>query len=187
MKNITLIAGPNGSGKSTLASQIDLIGGYINIDMIEKEKFSHIADKSVRESSAMISAHRVISRHLKEESSFCLETVFAATDIPEFLRKAKARGYFIFTHYIATNNPKVNISRVAQRVLEGGHDVPVNKIVERYEKSLKILPKLMRFSDKFVLYDNSEDAIRAFAVKDNEQVRVIGAIPKWAEFIADYI
>ena len=183
MKEIVIIAGPNGSGKSTLASQLTFSGKFINADDCEKKLYANIADKNKREVQATIRVAKEIQEHIKLGKSFAFETVFSTSEIPNFLVTAKKQGYFITLHFIATENASINIERVAKRVREGGHDVPLEKITSRYEKSLSILPRLLEFSAKAIIYDNSHDKIQAFLVKENNQIKIIGTVPDWAKFL----
>ena len=181
MKHLVIIAGPNGSGKSTLATQIDLAGDFINADKCEKNFLQHIKDKQAREQQATLMVAREISEHIKQGLSFSFETVFATTSIPSFIVNAKEKGYMISLHYIATESSEINIERVAKRVSEGGHDIPIKKIKERYEKTLSILPELIGFCDKVFLYDNSEKTLRPFLVKEKGEIKNIDVIPEWAK------
>lgn len=54
----------------------------------------------------------------------------------DFILSAKNQGYFIRLFYISTDSPTINASRIAQRVMNGGHDVPISKIITRYSKSI---------------------------------------------------
>ena len=73
------------------------------------------------------------------------------------LRRAKDEGFFIKSVFVLTNNPKINILRVENRVEKGGHGVPRDKIKSRYYRSLKMLPLLVELSDICHVYDNSEN------------------------------
>ena len=180
MKELVIIAGPNGSGKSTLASQIGLKYKFISADDCEREFLSHITDKDERERRATLAVAKEIQVSVSAGKSFAFETVFSTTQVPEFIKQAKLNGYGIILHYIATDSTDINIARVAKRVSEGGHDVPEQRIVERYSKSLQILPELLDFADKAILYDNSEETLRAFLVKEENEIKITGALPQWA-------
>lgn len=90
-------------------------------------------------------------------------------------------------HFIATEDAEINVSRVAKRVAEGGHDVPKQRILERYRKSLAILPELLKFSDKAILYDNSQNKLRPFLGKEKEQIKIFSEVPKWADFTTNLL
>ena len=136
MKEAVIIAGPNGSGKSTLAGQLNLAVKFINADMYERDFFAHIEDREARERMAAVAVAQEIKDYLARGDSFAFETVFSTSHIPQFLSQAKSQGYTVAVHFIATDNTKINISRIARRVVEGGHDVPMQKVIDRYGKSL---------------------------------------------------
>lgn len=73
----------------------------------------------------------------------------------EHLREARVAGYATRLIYVATDDPRISIGRVAQRVAEGGHDVPLNRIVDRYSKSIGLLPYALSIGTGARLYDNS--------------------------------
>ena len=87
---------------------------------------------------------------------FCFETVMSTERNLNLLRRAKAKGYFIRCFYILTADPEINVWRVQSRVAEGGHDVPREKIISRYEKALKLVKDVVDVSDVCHIYDNSE-------------------------------
>ena len=183
---IIIIAGPNGSGKSTLASQLGLKCDFISADKCEKDLLAHILDKDERELKATIYVAKAIMAAISTNQSCAFETVFSTEQMPEFLKNAKRQGYKISLHFVATETPEINIRRVAQRVKQGGHDVPREKIISRYEKTMKILPLLIEFVDEAIIYDNSKDKIRAFMVKENNQIKIISDIPNWAIDLPQY-
>ena len=57
--------------------------------------------------------------------------------------------------FVLTSNPEINVERVKSRVKAGGHDVPTEKIVSRYERSLRNLSQLVRIADHTRVIDNS--------------------------------
>lgn len=70
---------------------------------------------------------------------------------------AKKLGYRIYLYFVSTKDVQINIKRVAQRVLQGGHDVPTEKIEKRYIKSLENLYDTIKLCDRAYLFDNSEE------------------------------
>jgi predicted ABC-type ATPase len=75
------------------------------------------------------------------------------------LRRARTAGYFVRLFFVGTADPTINASRVARRVMHGGHDVPIPKIVSRYVRSIANCAEIAPDVDRFYLYDNSiEDA-----------------------------
>ena len=92
---------------------------------------------------------------LEARRTFTLETVMSSTSKIDLLRQARAAGYRTYLYYIATESPEINISRVRNRVLEGGHDVPIDKIRSRYFRSLELLREAITLTDRAFLFDNS--------------------------------
>ena len=73
---------------------------------------------------AALYAARLRERLLAERKSMIFETVMSAPDKVDFIRRAKDAGFFVRVFFISTSSPKINASRIAARVMEGGHDVP---------------------------------------------------------------
>lgn len=94
---------------------------------------------------------------LNSKTSFTFETVMSSPDKVEFLNKARKNGFRTYLYFIATEDPQINISRVAHRVKVGGHPVPEEKIVSRYHRSLSLLPQAINNADRAYLFDNSGD------------------------------
>jgi len=80
---------------------------------------------------------------VNSKRDFTFETVLSSPRNVELLKKAKAAGYKIEVVFVLTADPQINVSRVAQRVKNGGHDVPRDKIISRYYKSLNNLSKML--------------------------------------------
>ncbi len=73
-------------------------------------------------------------------------------------------GYTNVLYFICTEAPELNVERVRQRVALGGHDVPEDRIVGRYKRTLALLPEAIAACDRSVLYDNSYRADSESAV-----------------------
>ena len=126
-------------------------------------------------------------RALDAGTSFTFETVMSSPDKVELLRAARARGYRTYLYFIATEDPAINAQRVRNRVAEGGHDVPPEKIVARYHRSLALLPEAIRHTNRAYLFDTSEEHAWYFAeITDGTQIELKGdEIPHWFEPIWD--
>lgn len=145
---ILVFAGPNGSGKSTVTKGIPPVGLYVNADQIQR-------NKGCSSLEAAQEAEQVRNALLSARADFTFETVLSTDRNLELLRKAKKAGYQIFAVFVLTKDPKINVERVKARVQGGGHDVPVEKIVSRHEKSLQNLKHLIRIADFTKILDNS--------------------------------
>ncbi len=92
---------------------------------------------------------------LDQGLSLSFETVMSAPDKITLLGEARRLGYRTYLYYVATDDPAINCARVQARVRQGGHDVPVDKIVSRYHRSLDLLLDAIRATDRAYLFDNS--------------------------------
>ncbi len=163
--NLYIFAGPNGSGKSTLITEFKKEKPtipFIDVDKLHKKLlsegiFANLPDIKEQYLFAMECAEEVRNEFISRRQSFGFKTVFSTDEKVEFLRRAKYIGYKVIGVFITTKSPEINKDRVAQRVKEGGHDVPPEKIESRYYKSCNNLQYLIELSDELYVYDNSKD------------------------------
>lgn len=93
----------------------------------------------------------------KNNSSFSFESVFSDKSKIEFVRKLKKQGYRVYVYLVSTTDPLLNIQRVKDRVSKLGHDVPEDKILSRWQKSLDNAKQIKKYSDRFFVIDNSQN------------------------------
>ena len=89
--------------------------------------------------------------------TFTFETVMSHPSKVDLLAKAQQAGYRTYLYYVATDAPEINVSRVANRVALKGHDVPSEKIITRYYKSLELLIEAVRHTNRAYIFDNSSN------------------------------
>ena len=188
---LIVIAGPNGSGKTTITSRLlrsewleDAV--YINPDNVAQEKFG-----DWNSPEAIINAAKYCEewreKCLSETRSLIFETVFSSEGKVEFVRRTIEAGYFVRIFFISTETPTINASRIAQRVIKGGHDVPITKIISRYVKSIANCAEIAGEVDRLYVYDNSIDGKEArplFRLKEGQIGKIYTeTIPQWANDI----
>ncbi|MEO7311706.1 MAG: hypothetical protein ABIX01_14980 [Chitinophagaceae bacterium] len=91
---------------------------------------------------------------------------------------------------MGTESPTINASRIAQRVMEGGHDVPILKIISRYSKSTANCCIASKIVDWAYIYDNSEqfqEPKLLFRVADGKIVKEYDFINDWAVDVLRFI
>ena len=98
-----------------------------------------------------------LALHNREDIMY--ETVFSHPSKVELVRHALSLGYFIRLFFICTESPRINIERVADRFLYGGHTVPGDKVVNRYTRALLYGAEAMRLVQRGYLYDNTSSAL----------------------------
>lgn len=158
---LLVIAGPNGSGKTTFTRE--LLGHhwsedcfFINPDEIANNEFG---DWNSEEAIRKAMDRAALYRHscLAEKRNMVLETVLSTDEKIDFIREAKDAGFFVRIFFVGTDNPKINAERIAIRVMNGGHDVPIPKIIKRYFLSITRGVYAAAIADRAYVYDNSVD------------------------------
>ena len=161
---IIVFAGPNGSGKSTITKLAKTVGVYINADDIKRT--NHCTDIEAAQK-----AEGMRERALEEKRDFTFETVLSTERNLNLLKKAKEEGYFIRCFYVLTADPDVNVTRVSVREKQGGHGVPEDKIRDRYQKALRLIPELISVCDILHIYDNTVEPTRIFKKRKTKYFR----------------
>lgn len=193
MKPVLLvIAGPNGAGKTTVTVKLrkerwsDHVE-YLNPDDIARDRFGDWNSPEATLDAARWTTSRREAL-LVHRAGIAFETVFSADDKVEFLERAKAAGYFIRLFFVGTGDPRINAARVANRVIQGGHTVPIDKIVSRYGKSLANLAPAITVADRVYIYDNSVENVEARLCArtiDGSLRKVYGPLPAWVAAVVD--
>ena len=160
---VVVFAGPNGSGKSTFTELLKPPMDYINADEIKKNlKCSDLEAAQLAEKQR--------ENHIEHMNEFCFETVLSTQRNLKLLERAKEKGYFIRCYYILTADPVINVWRVKSRVESGGHDVPEEKIIARYDRALALVKDLVKICDICHIYDNSGNKPFRILKKRKEQI-----------------
>lgn len=130
---------------------------------------------------ASVCADFIRQKLIKQKISFTFETVMSSKDKVDLLKFAQENGYRTYLYYIATQDPIINISRVKNRVKFGGHDVPREKIINRYYKSLELLKEAIKYSNRAYIFDNSSiDRLWLAEITDSKNVELKNEIiPAW--------
>ena len=153
MKPVLLvIAGPNGAGKTTVTVRLrrekwsDHVE-YLNPDDIARDRFGDWnSPQASLDAARWTTARR--EELLAQRTGIAFETVFSTEDKLDFVERAKTAGYFVRLFFVGTIDPRINAARVANRVIQGGHTVPIDNIVSRYGKSLANLPPAIQLADR---------------------------------------
>jgi len=156
---------------------LDRIAGQINCHQ------NSVTFADIEINSYLASALADFLRHkaLQGSRTFSFETVMSSRDKVDLLRIAQAQDYRTYLYYIATEDPEINIQRVKNRVAEGGHDVPEEKIRSRYDRSLKLLPEAIKRTSRAFLFDSSgEEPVYFAEVTDGQKIDFkCDEIPNW--------
>jgi predicted ABC-type ATPase len=179
---LVMLAGPNGSGKSTFFTTHLADKGlpFINADRIAAE-----LGLEAYEAAGIAEAIRM--RLVNEGQSFITETVLSDPigDKVAFLQQAHASGFDVTLIFIGLANPDLSAGRVQARVQAGGHDVPLDKLMARYERTLLNLERAVGALPQVIVYDNSSAEVPYRFLAEfrmgQPHERTQDPIPPWAQ------
>ena len=118
-------------------------------------------------------------------SSFSYESVFSHVSKVRELEEAKKNQFKIYLYFVATSDPSINFQRVKNRVGSGGHDVPDEKIISRYPRTMGNLYAAFKLADRAYLFDNSTQKMNGsfnfFAEKNGKRINLSNrfSVPRW--------
>jgi len=122
---------------------------------------------------------------MQSDSSFSFESVFSHFSKIHELEEAKKANFKIYLYFITTSDPLINLQRVKNRAESGGHDVPDEKIFNRYFRTMSNLYAAFKLADRAYLFDNSKEKANGsfdlFAEKNQERIYLSETkfIPQW--------
>ena len=176
---VVAIAGPNGAGKTTFFRTYLATAGlrFVNADVLAAELGTN-PDEAARLAGSLRQAM------IDQGESFIFETVFSdpVGDKIAFLEEAAQRGYTVMLCFIGIADSQQSDERVAMRVSQGGHDVPVEKLYARYSRTLVNLKAAMVRLPNVLVYDNSDLNVpyRQVAIFEEGQLRYLQEpLPEW--------
>jgi predicted ABC-type ATPase len=176
---LVALAGPNGAGKTTFfhAHLKPAALRFVNADVL--------AGELQLEPYAAARAADALRRELaRQRESFVFETVFSdpVGDKLEFLRDAVRQGYRVVLCFIGISSPAVSEERVAMRVSQGGHDVPLEKLQQRFPRTLVNLRTAIRELPQVLIFDNddlSKPFRKAAESEDGRMIFRADPLPLW--------
>jgi predicted ABC-type ATPase len=152
-----------------------------------------IAGDNDRERVAQIIANFLVKKLIADGKKCIMETVFSHRSKVDIMRNAANKGYKVYLYFVATESPEINVARVWARANKGGHDVPVDRIRNRYYRSLDMLYEAAQIAYQCYFFDNSDEEnerrlIAHFKMEDGARVWDavnVDTLPDW--FIQYYV
>ena len=177
------LAGPNGAGKTTFYhAHLKLAGlRLVNADVVARE----LNLDAYRAAKVTASIREELVR---QRESFVFETVFSdpVGDKLAFFKRTVERGYTIVLCFIGVSSPQVSDQRVAMRVSQGGHDVPSDKLLARYPRTMLNLKAAISQMPHVRIFDNDDlqTPFRLVATWDAGQLKTVHRpVPQWLRAI----
>lgn len=157
---IIIIAGPNGAGKTTFAREfLPQEAGcpvFVNADLIAAG-LSPFAPERVAIQAGRLTLE-AIGQHVTRRESFAFETTLSGKAYARQIPQWRQLGYRVELFFLKLASADMAVQRVAERVRQGGHDIPEATIRRRFDAGTRLFFEVYRpLVDQWVLYDNSGD------------------------------
>ncbi len=187
MPTLTVVAGPNGSGKSTLTKWNRET--FQTLPVLDPDAVARSLSASGSVGSAIDAGRAVLTmadQLLADRRSFVVETTLSGSTYIRMMQRAKAAGYQLVLLFVGTHSVEINLIRVQNRVIKGGHDVLEEDQRRRFERSMRNVQAAFHLADDASLYDNSSTPGYALvAVKSEGTTELFEPLPIWAEFLRE--
>lgn len=176
-----LLAGPNGAGKSTLVTRVlqpQTHLRFVNADSIAAQRWPGQQEAHAYDAARLAEAQR--RALIAAGESFIAETVFSHPSKVALIEAAQAHGFLVYLHVVMVP-VAVTLGRVEHRVRHGGHTVPEQKILERYDRLWPLVARARELADTTRFYDNENDAtpFRPVAVYRHGRLQGGTHWPEW--------
>lgn len=182
MKTFTIIGGVNGTGKSSLTGvlkgHMTNLGVIIDADRITAEKAGGDNFKGGR-----IAVQR-IRDCLSKGICFTQETTLSGFTTA---KKASAAGYYIRMFYIGLDSAEESMERIRNRVAHGGHDIPSDAVLRRFDSRWENVAAVLPYCDEVVFYDNYNGFVEVAEYRNGELILKGDYRPKWIVELKNYL
>ena len=184
MKNYTIIGGVNGVGKSSftgvLKERSTDLGVIVDVDKITAE----LGGNALAGGKAAL---RKINDCIDKGISFTQETTLSGRKTEATAKQVRNLGYHVRLFYIGLDSAEESLSRIANRVKRGGHDIPQDDVVRRFAGRWEAVAKVLPYCDEAEFYDN-DNGFALVAKYRNGELRTVGSRrPQWLMELLQYL
>lgn len=157
-RKVIIIAGPNGAGKTTFAREfLPNEAGcpvFVNADLIAAGLAPFAPETAALRAGRLMLQE--LERHFAAGESFAFETTLSGRGYVPHIQAWRRAGYRVKLIFLRLDSADEAIARVAQRVQQGGHDIPPDTIRRRFDTGLRNFEHLYApLVDAWALYDNA--------------------------------
>jgi len=175
-KNVYIIAGPNGAGKTTFATKFlpeyVKCPNFVNADLIA-QGLSPFSPGAVAIKAGKLVLEQ-IHYFANKGVDFAFETTLAGKLYVNLLKSLKAKGYNICLFFLWIPNTDLAVSRIKNRVAQGGHNIPTKDVLRRFNRSISNFFRLYQpFLDSWILFDNSGAVPILIAEKKKVKITIV--------------
>lgn len=155
---VIIIAGPNGAGKTTFAREfLPNEAGcpvFVNADLIAAGLSPFAPERAAIQAGRLMLQE--LDRHFAARGSFAFETTLSGRAYLRAIERWQAAGYRVKLIFLKLASADEAVARVAQRVKQGGHNIPEPVIRRRFVAGVENFEQnYAPIVDAWALYDNS--------------------------------
>jgi predicted ABC-type ATPase len=178
-----IVAGPNGSGKSSLYNRTDIEGWggsvwIINPDLLTAKIVEE--ERLAAEDANLAAVQRVeawLYASIDAYQTIGVETVLSSSKYRALVERAHDRGFLVRMIYVVLANVELQRARIRQRVQDGGHDVPADKVADPRRRSFEQLCWFAEQVDDLFVFDNSSGPPDLVVQKTAGRLQIMGEMP----------
>ena len=179
---LVVVGGPNGCGKTTFAKLYAQSQGLTYLGADEIAMGLSPADPTLARIKAGREFSRCLSHRMDARDSLVVESTLAGTSLAGTLAQAKADGYLVIIVVVFLDSVELCLHRIAERVAQGGHDVPRQDVMRRFRRVFPMFWSRYRpLADRCLLVFNGGTAFSVVA-EANEQEWTIHDTGLWTTF-----
>lgn len=176
MKTYTIIGGVNGVGKSSLTgvlrTEMHDIGRIIDVDkLVSQSGGDAIAGGKL--------AIAQIDDCIRDGICFTQETTLSGHRTLHTVRRALEAGYYIRLYYIGLDSVEESLSRIRNRVAKGGHDIPEERVRQRFDTRFADVAQILPYCHEATFYDNDNGFLAVATYKNGELSPIGRRAPRW--------
>lgn len=184
MKTYTIIGGVNGTGKSSLTGvlkkTVKNLGKIIDVDKINIQYDGDII-------AGGKAAIKIIEECMGKGVCFTQETTLSGHKTAKTAKTALDSGYYVRLYYVGLNSLEESLKRIENRVSKGGHDIPKESVIKRFETRFSDIAAVLPYCNEAVFYDN-ENGFKVVAEYVNGELTVLGDnAPKWVVDLKEFL
>lgn len=184
MRTYTIIGGVNGVGKSSftgvLKERCTDLGTIIDVDKIT----AALGGNTFAGDAASL---KKINECIAKGVSFTQETTLSGRRTEATAREVVEKGYRVRLYYISLDSAEESISRIANRVRRGGHDIPTQDVERRFAGRWEAVAKVLPYCDEAEFYDNDNGFVLVAEYRNGELRTVGSLVPRWLKELRAYL
>ena len=184
MRTYTIIGGVNGVGKSSftgvLKERCTDLGIIIDVDKITAE----LGGNALAGGKAAL---KKINECIEKGVSFTQETTLSGRRTETTAREVVEKGYRVRLYYIGLDSAAESVSRIANRVKRGGHDIPTQDVERRFAGRWEAVSKVLPYCDEAHFFDNDNGFVEVAEYKNGELLLVGDLRPAWVLELQQYL